>query len=292
MKLSPSQRDVLERLAACDEPIAYFKGGFWTLPSLGNAVPPLKSPAWSTLPQTLKSLVKLGLLKRAAFSTNYDIARHPDLGDYALTPEGLSLVTGCDVLPSQLVNAVVRYTGNMVTVSSYHVLPQREWIEFLENQARCLSSPQARHELICDTAALLTEDGRLVVQKDNEIDALHELLHAAGIAPQTGETHFICEGLTQAAAEEIGRMHNWDVRRTYPDEVGFVNKYLVPLTNLPLRKLVITYIQSGLFGVVDHIDTTLSHATVYQKLAQLKALPWMSWGETCKYMEGHFHANH
>jgi hypothetical protein len=90
MKLSPKQTSTLLMLASNSEPIAYFKGGFWTLPSIGNNPNLPWRAKWYTQPNVLQSLLGKGFLSRTAGSTNYDIDLYPSLSDYILTESGLS----------------------------------------------------------------------------------------------------------------------------------------------------------------------------------------------------------
>lgn len=90
MKLSPSQIVVLQMLAACDEPLAYFKGGFWTVPSVMEKVSKrgYKDRRWVTM-GTVKAMEKQGLLAQTGISTNYNIQLYPALSDRVLTEKGL-----------------------------------------------------------------------------------------------------------------------------------------------------------------------------------------------------------
>ena len=114
MKLSHSQLSVLQHLAACDEPLAYFKGGYWTTPSIyksshveegfhyaatsrssrgqgqGQLVPG-RHPTWYVATGTVKTLEKADLLAQTGSATNYDIRSYPQLSDRVLTEKGLAL---------------------------------------------------------------------------------------------------------------------------------------------------------------------------------------------------------
>ena len=91
MKLSPSQITVLQMLATCDEPLAYFKGGFWTIPSLGRKISErgYKDRRWVTM-DTVQSMERKGLLAQTGFATNYPIEHYPNLSDRILTEAGLA----------------------------------------------------------------------------------------------------------------------------------------------------------------------------------------------------------
>jgi hypothetical protein len=98
MKLSPSQITVLQMLASCDEPLAYFKGGFWTTPSLAARMSErgYKDRRWVTM-GTVQSMEKQGLLVQTGSATNYPIEHYmclqyldPNLSDRILTPAGLA----------------------------------------------------------------------------------------------------------------------------------------------------------------------------------------------------------
>lgn len=112
MKLSPSQRMVLQMLASCDEPLVYFKGGYWTTPAIygesqvgegfhyaatsrsstgqgqGRLLPG-RHPAQYVSTGTVKAMEKLGLLAQTGSSTNYPIRLYPQLSDRVLTEAGL-----------------------------------------------------------------------------------------------------------------------------------------------------------------------------------------------------------
>ena len=83
---------VLRMLASCDEPLAYFKGGFWTVPSLMRemAKQGYQDRRWVTM-GTVKSMEKKGLLAQTGSATNYDIRSYPQLSDRVLTEKGLAL---------------------------------------------------------------------------------------------------------------------------------------------------------------------------------------------------------
>ena len=91
MKLSPSQIAVLQMLATCDEPLAYFKGGFWTIPSLGREMSErgYRDRRWVTM-ETVQSMEKQGLLAQTGSATNYPIEHYPNLSDRVLTEAGLA----------------------------------------------------------------------------------------------------------------------------------------------------------------------------------------------------------
>ena len=91
MKLSPSQITVLQMLATCDEPLAYFKGGFWTIPSLGKKIAEqgYKDLRWVTM-ATVQSMERKGFLARTGSATNYPIEHYPNLSDRVLTEAGLA----------------------------------------------------------------------------------------------------------------------------------------------------------------------------------------------------------
>lgn len=93
--LSPTQIDILQRLVACNEPMAYFKGGFWSLPSIGRDIAPTEfdkwRDRWSVTLQSLTALERIGLLARIPTSTNYDAAAYPGLRDFVLTERALQV---------------------------------------------------------------------------------------------------------------------------------------------------------------------------------------------------------
>lgn len=91
MRLSPSQIAVLQMLAACDESLAYFKGGFWTIPSLAKKISGrgYKDRRWVTM-GTVQAMEKQGLLVQTGTATNYPIEHYPNLSDRILTKAGLA----------------------------------------------------------------------------------------------------------------------------------------------------------------------------------------------------------
>ena len=91
MKFSPSQLTVLQLLSSCDEPLAYFKGGFWTVPSIIKEIAGrgYRDRRWVTI-ATIKSMEKKGLLAQTGSATNYDIQFYPTLSDRVLTEKGLA----------------------------------------------------------------------------------------------------------------------------------------------------------------------------------------------------------
>jgi DNA-binding MarR family transcriptional regulator len=91
MKLSPSQIAVLQMLVDCNEPLAYFKGGFWTVPSRAKEISErgYKNRQWITM-GTVQSMEKKDLLAQTGTSTNYPIEHYPNLSDRVLTEAGLA----------------------------------------------------------------------------------------------------------------------------------------------------------------------------------------------------------
>jgi hypothetical protein len=88
MKLSPAQIEVLLHLAQSGETIAYFTGGWWTLPSIGSKQTPWRGK-WTTTPGTLKALAQRGLIMQIDRCENYPIDKYPQLADFTLTAQGL-----------------------------------------------------------------------------------------------------------------------------------------------------------------------------------------------------------
>lgn len=94
-ELSPVQVDILRRLVACDEPMTYFKGGYWTLPSIGRGATPqtswLDEGRWHVQIQSLMALERCGILGRLNTSSNtdYNGPGYPGLRDFVLTEKGL-----------------------------------------------------------------------------------------------------------------------------------------------------------------------------------------------------------
>jgi len=98
---SPTQMDILRHLITGDEPMAYFKGGFWSLPSIGQDTDPTSNRSWEghwyVQIQSLMALERSGILGRLETATNYDATRYPGLRDFVLTERGLlvaRLLTG------------------------------------------------------------------------------------------------------------------------------------------------------------------------------------------------------
>lgn len=126
---------------------------------------------------------------------------------------------------------VTEYVGQAPRFRALRVLDRDEWRrEVGEDSA-----------LFGGTAAIFTDDGEILVREGFEGDALHELVHAAGVHKNHGQSDFIMEGLAQAAAEDLGQKLGLPVRKTYKEETGFVRKYLVPVTGLSLKELVRGY---------------------------------------------------
>jgi hypothetical protein len=84
MKLSPVQLKTLEMLASSGEPLIYFRGGYWTLPGLGNG----PKPFWYVTTGTVLALGKMSLLASLEDSSNYTRDFCPALADRVLTDEG------------------------------------------------------------------------------------------------------------------------------------------------------------------------------------------------------------
>jgi hypothetical protein len=240
MKLSSAQLDVLQRLASCDEPLSYFRGGFWTLQSIGEAgLDASIAPAWYTTKGTVDALERKGLLKQTNTSTNYPMEAYPTLENRVLSAKGLAVATGTDTPAHGLVEAVVAYTGRVLHYSSYRVLDNADWAALVELEPSLNDA----------TAAFISGGGDIFIHTGYEADALHELVHAAGVKPGDGDNVFVCEGLAQVATEEIAKSLSLSVRKNYKDEVAFVRKYLVPATGLKARELVALYIEAGLEGL-------------------------------------------
>lgn len=246
MKLSPTQSEVLRKLATCEEPLVYFKGGYWTLPSIMEEhfkKSGSRGPTWHVSTGTVVALEKLGLLTQTGRATSYRIEHYSHLSDRVLSAQGLADATGSQVPMDKLIELVKDYTGHILHYRSFQRLDDDEWAAVIGSDSRITGG----------TAALTTDDNDIYIRVGFETDALHELVHAAGVKPDPHDTVFVCEGLTQAATEDIARLHDLNVRITYTDEVDFVRRYLVKTTGLPLRQLVSVYIDDGVPGLVEHI---------------------------------------
>jgi hypothetical protein len=144
-------------------------------------------------------------------------------------------------IPTRLQAAVTRYVGRKPRYRSLRVLDPDEWKREVGEDS----------VLFGGTAAMFTTDEDILVRKGFEGDALHELVHAAGVQQSPGQTAFVMEGMAQAAAEDIGRALRVPVRQTYRDEVSFIRKYLVPATGKTLKQLVRLYVTNeDFFGAV------------------------------------------
>jgi hypothetical protein len=279
MKLSATQLDVIQRLASCDEPLSYFRGGFWTLPSIGEAGFDIGSaPAWYTTKNTVDALERKGLLKQTETSTNYPIGAYPALADRVLSAKGLALATGSDEPMEGLVEAVTAwFDGEPLHFSGFTVLRPKEWTKLLHDQLpQALADGHDREEFLANTAALTTHDHEIYVREGHESDALHELVHAAGIEPRSEhEDGFICEGIAQAVALEIAHQLDLDVRTTYEDHVDFVVNYLLKACHLSLKKLAHLYVDGGLEAVARHLnpENTASVLACLQRGSPIGALP-------------------
>jgi hypothetical protein len=81
------------------------------------------------------------------------------------------------------------------------------------------------------TAGFHTEDHRLLIHKGDEWAILHEMVHAAGIIDKD-MARWLCEGLTEAVAQDIAKKKKWRHSPTYASEVKLVRTTLCPLVNM------------------------------------------------------------
>ena len=202
-----------------------------------------RGPAWHVSTGTVVALRKLRLLTQTGRASSYNIEHYSHLSDCVLTAQGLAEATGSQVPMGELIEYVKDYTGHILHYRSFQRLDDTEWAAIIGSDSR----------LTGGTAALTTDDNDIYIRVGFETDALHELVHAAGVKPDPHDTVFVCEGLTQAATEEIARLHDLKVRITYGDEVDFVRRYLVKTSGLPLRQLISVYIDDGIPGIVEHV---------------------------------------
>jgi hypothetical protein len=258
MKLSRTQLDVLRRLASCDEPLSYFRGGYWTLQSVGETERVKdRLPSWYTTMGTVKALERRDLLKKTTTASNYPIGAYPQLADRILSAKGLALATGTAEPMEGLVDAVVRWFGGKpLHYRSFNVLDDVAWPHMLYKQLpQALSDGHDKDDFLTNTAALTTHDHDIYVRAGHESDGLHELVHAAGIEPSSdSEDGFICEGIAQAVAKDIARSLGLDVRTTYEEQLDFVVNSLLPTCNLSLKKLALLYVEGGLEQIARRID--------------------------------------
>ena len=137
-RISKDQLDVLQRLASCDEPLAYSKGGYWSNQNQAqHAQRHGGAPIWHTIKGTVDALERKGLLKQTGSSTNYPIGSYPLLSDRVLSALGLAVATGTDLPAQGLVEAVAAYTGRILHYSAYRVLDDADWAALVE-RLRCL----------------------------------------------------------------------------------------------------------------------------------------------------------
>ena len=263
MKLTPTQLDTLQRLASCDEPLSYFRGGFWTLQSIGEAdLDAGRVPSWYVTMGTVKALERMGMLKKTGTANNYAAGYYPALVNRVLSARGLAVATGTDTPALGLVEAVVAYTGHILHYSSFSVLDSHEWNLLIEQEP----------SLEDGTAAFINDKGDIKIHAGYESDALHELLHAAGLKPDPQDTVFICEGLTQIATEEIAKQLSLRVRRNYKNEVFFIHNYLRPATRMKTRDLISAYIESGLEAIAATIVGPGNDNLYVSLLAELRQI--------------------
>lgn len=257
MKLSKTQLDVLARLASCDEPLSYFKGGFWAILGPGKAdIEAGQYPSWSTTIGTVRALEKLGLLKQTGSAANYPINAFPALSDRVLSAKGLAVATGTSLPAQGLVEAVAAYTGHILHYRSYEILNDAQWRTLIEQEP----------SLNDGTAAFISNEGDIRIHAGYEADALHELVHAAGVKPDPQDNTFICEGIAQVATEAIAKELHLRVRRNYKDEVRVVLELLVPASRRSPRELVRIYIDHGLEGIASFINSNSSHQDFFGEL--------------------------
>jgi hypothetical protein len=278
-KLSIAQLDVLQKLASCEEPLAYSMGGYWSNQNQAAYAQRYDcAPIWHTTKGTVDALERMGLLKQTGTSTNYPIGAYPALSDRALSAKGLALATGTNEPMDGLVDAVTAWFGGKpLHFSGFTVLRPKEWTKLLHDQLpQALADGHDREKFLTNTAALTTHDPEIYVREGHETDALHELVHAAGIEPQSDhEDGFVCEGIAQAVTLEIARQLHLSVRTTYEDQVDFVVNYLLPACHLSLRKVAHLYAMGGLDALARLIDPENSRAALacLEKGTPIGALP-------------------
>jgi hypothetical protein len=71
------------------------------------------------------------------------------------------------------------------------------------------------------------------------------MVHAAGAMPDTYINHFVNEGITQYAAEAIGRETGADVHVSYSDNTRYVRDNIIPYMGMDDREFISSYLSAS-----------------------------------------------
>lgn len=137
-------------------------------------------------------------------------------------PDGKWSGGGSSLSPSDAASAVEKHLGIKPKFKHATVLSADEF------DKKFGSPDDAIHGGV---AAIRTIDGAIWIKEGFESDVVHEMVHSAGMG-ESGVTTFMNEGVTQAAAEFVAKESGLFIRKTYADEVSFVNEHVIPATGM------------------------------------------------------------
>jgi len=137
-----------------------------------------------------------------------------------------------DTDANKLVNIVYQYIKQAPVYRRLQILSEDKWLEEV--------GESSEDKLLGGTAAIVTPQKDILVREGFEDAMLHELLHTAGFMPD-GISNFINEGITQLITEELSKLSEIKVHKSYKDQVKFVNRYIMPLISSPLKLFAIQY---------------------------------------------------
>ena len=92
--------------------------------------------------------------------------------------------------------------------------------------------------------ALVLPSREIVLPRRFQTDLVHELVHVA-FKHENGVSEPINEGVTQVAAEEIARILQVPIRKTYPDSVRYVRTRLIPATGKSVQPFLRGYARAA-----------------------------------------------
>jgi len=137
---------------------------------------------------------------------------------------------------TNLAALVSRYTKAKPSFRSFRVLSDKDWaIDVPEDSSDRLTG---------GVAAITTPDGDIIIKKGYEDSAVHELLHAAGFMPK-GMGDFLNEGITQAITERICSDAGIPIRKSYGEEVRYVERYILPLVGMSPKSFAQGYAKAS-----------------------------------------------